>query len=130
MMMTSILGWLADPGAPEGALDVAVEMGDSASIHRRRYASAPTRATVMELLAFDTRSPRSIRFQLDEICEHVAALPGAEERGLMSSVMRTAHVARTSLLASTPETLSVEALDALWSELAGLSEQLSDAYLR
>jgi uncharacterized circularly permuted ATP-grasp superfamily protein/uncharacterized alpha-E superfamily protein len=130
MMMTSILGWLADPGAPEGALDVAVEMGDSASIHRRRYASAPTRATVVELLAFDTRSPRSIRFQLDEICEHVAALPGAEERGLMSSVMRTAHVARTSLLASTPETLSVEALDALWSELAGLSEQLSDAYLR
>ncbi len=130
MMMASALSWFADPQAPEGALDLAVELGDGAITHRRRYATPPTRATVIELLAFDTRNPRSIRHQLDEICAHVAALPGAEDRGLLSAAMRAAHLALTTLVVSTPDALDTVALSGLREELGALSEQLSAAYLR
>ena len=59
------LAALADPGAPDGALDLAVEVGDSVMTHRRRYAVATNRETVVDLLALDALNPRSVLYQLD-----------------------------------------------------------------
>ena len=55
--MAGALAWLADPEAPDGALDLAVEIGDSVMSHRRRYAVTTTRETVVDLLALDTHEP-------------------------------------------------------------------------
>ena len=41
--MAGALAWLADPEAPDGALDLALEIGDSVMSHRRRYAVTTSR---------------------------------------------------------------------------------------
>ena len=63
--MAGALAWLADPEAPDGALDLAVEIGDSVMSHRRRYAVTTTRETVVDLLALDTMNPRSVLYHLE-----------------------------------------------------------------
>ena len=77
--MSGALAWLADPEAPDGALDLAVEIGDSVMSHRRRYAVTTTRETVVDLLALDTLNPRSVLYHLTEIREHVG-LPARRRR--------------------------------------------------
>ncbi|MGD2131488.1 MAG: circularly permuted type 2 ATP-grasp protein [Maricaulaceae bacterium] len=126
----SALAWFADPVAPDGALDFALELGDSSSAHRRRYATAPTRVSVLELLAFDTRNPRSTRYQLGEIRREATALPGAEDRGLLAPPLRAMVAAETSLAVATPGELTTEALFKLQGDLAEFSDLLADAYLR
>jgi uncharacterized alpha-E superfamily protein len=128
--MASALAWFAEPEAPLGALEAAVELGDSVMTHRQRYASAPTRTSVIELLVFDTLNPRSILYQLEEIRRQIAELPGAEDHGLIMPPLRAALLAQTSLAVSTPETLDTAALKTLQDELGLLSDLLTDAYLR
>ena len=77
LTMTAALGNFADPSAPEGALDLAVEVGDSSMTHRSRYAVATTRNTVIDLLVFDAQNPRSLLYHLAEIRDQAAQLSEA-----------------------------------------------------
>ena len=77
------------PRRPDGALDLAVEIGDSVMSHRRRYAVTTTRETVVDLLALDTLNPRSVLYHLTEIRDHVA-LP-ARRRGQRPDVAAVAR---------------------------------------
>ena len=128
--MASALAWLTDAGAPDGSLDLAVELGDSAIAHRRRYVMEPSRVSVLELLVFDRRNPRSVLYQLEEIRREAEALPGAEDRGMLSPPLRALLLARASLAAATPETLLDGALLALRADLGAVSDLLADAYMR
>lgn len=131
LAMTENLRALADPEAPEGALDLAVEVGDSVMTHRRRYAVATNRETVVDLLALDAMNPRAVLYHLSEVKKHVDLLPGAEEEnGQMSPLSRAVLKAQAGLAVQEPETLDTAALEALADEIAGLSELMSDAYLR
>ena len=85
MSMAAVLATLADDKAPEGALDLAIEVGDSVMTHRRRFALVTARETVVELLALDEMNPRAIRFQLDGIRDQLSHLPGASGRGVTRS---------------------------------------------
>jgi uncharacterized alpha-E superfamily protein len=128
--MANALAWLAGPEAPDGALDLAVEIGDSVMSHRRRYALATTRETVVDLLALDTLNPRSVLYHLTEIRDHVAFLPNAEVNGQMSHLARAVLQAHTGLAVETPETIDGTALRALILELQALSDLLAASYLR
>lgn len=121
---------LADPDAPDGALDLAVEVGDSVMTHRRRYAVSTNRETVVDLLALDTMNPRSVLYQLTEVKEHVATLPGAEVNGQMSALSRAVLRTHCGLAVMTPEDLDGERLRGIAGEIEGISELLSGAYLR
>ena len=127
--MAGALAWLADPDAPEGALDLAVEIGDSVMSHRRRYAVTTTRETVVDLLALDTLNPRSILYHLGEIREHVRFLPNAEVNGQLSHLSRALLQAHTGLAVETPETVDGTTLRALILEMEALSDLLSTSYL-
>jgi uncharacterized circularly permuted ATP-grasp superfamily protein/uncharacterized alpha-E superfamily protein len=128
--MASALAWLAGPEAPDGALDLAVEIGDSVMSHRRRYAVTTTRETVVDLLALDTLNPRSVLYHLSEIRDHVDFLPNAEVNGQMSHLARAVLQAHTGLAVETPETIDGTALRALILELQALSDLLAASYLR
>jgi uncharacterized circularly permuted ATP-grasp superfamily protein/uncharacterized alpha-E superfamily protein len=128
--MASALAWLAGPEAPDGALDLAVEIGDSVMSHRRRYAVTTTRETVVDLLALDTLNPRSVLYHLTEIRNHVGFLPNAEVNGQMSRLARAVLQAHTGLAVETPETVDGTALRALILELQALSDLVSATYLR
>jgi uncharacterized alpha-E superfamily protein len=128
--MTGALAWLADEAAPDGALDLAVEIGDSVMSHRRRYAVTTTRETVVDLLALDTMNPRSVLYHLTEIQEHVAFLPDAMVNGQMSPLSRAVLQTHTGLAVESPATIDSDRLTALIREIEGLSTLISDNYLR
>ncbi|NRG18185.1 circularly permuted type 2 ATP-grasp protein [Rhizobiales bacterium] len=125
-----LLAVFTDPSAPEGALELALEVGDSAMSMNRRYAVAISSAAVLDLLALDTKNPRSILYQLNEMQEHLSVLPGAHVHGQLSKLSRQMLQVQTSLAISTPETLTPGALQALSDEIASLSVGLNEAYTR
>jgi len=128
--LAGALAALAEPDAPEGALDLAVEIGDSVMSHRRRYAVTTTRETVIDLLALDAMNPRAILFQLDGIRDQVALLPDAVRDDHMSDLSRAVLRCHTGLVTQRPETLASADLWALYGQIAGLSDLLSQNYLR
>ena len=130
LAMAIALERFADPGAPEGALELAIEIGDSVMTHRRRYAVATNRETVIDLLALDEMNPRSVQCQLGVIRELVDDLPGAIVNGQMSALSRAALKTHTALAVLTPETLNSAALARTCEEIAGLSDLLTAAYLK
>ena len=130
MAMASAIAWLAKPDAPDGALDLAVEIGDSVMSHRRRYAVSTTRDTVVDLLALDVMNPRSVLYQLTELRDQVTFLPGAQVNGQLSLLSRSVLRTHTALAVRMPAELDEENLLALRLEIGELSELLSEAYLR
>lgn len=128
--MAAMLAWFADDSAPEGAFDMAIEIGDSVLTHRRLFAVASSRLTVVDLLACDASNPRSIHYQLAELKEHAGVLPGATEQGQMSALSKAILKLHADVAVKTPDLLDTGALLALRDELGGVSDLLSKAYLR
>lgn len=129
-MMASMLAWFADDAAPEGSFDMAVEVGDSVLTHRRLFAVASSRSTVIDLLGCDANNPRSIHYQLAELKEHIGALPGAREQGQMSELSKAILKLQAEVAVTTPESLDADALMAIRTDLSGISDLLTKAYLR
>nr|WP_136683700.1 circularly permuted type 2 ATP-grasp protein [Rhodobacter xinxiangensis] len=124
--MASVLAVLADPSAPEGALDLAIEVGDSVMAHRART-PVTRRESVIDLLALDGANPRAVMFQLDGIREQVALLPEAER---MDPLRRAVLRAHTRLATEVPEALDSAALWDLRDRIWSLSDLLAEGYLR
>jgi len=127
--MASLLASLADDEAPNGALDFAVEVGDSAMSHRRRYTVNTSRETVVDLLALDTMNPRSIIYHLAEIKQQVELLPHSTH-GPMSELSRAILRVHTGIAVRTPENFDTEALLACYDDIAELSDLLTETYLK
>ncbi|EJL52388.1 hypothetical protein PMI09_03862 [Rhizobium sp. CF122] len=127
--MTRLLGHMSGPDAPDGALDMLLEIGDSVMTHRRRYNVNTARLTVTDLLALDPLNPRSILFQMNEIHREVEQLPNALVNGQMSPFYREAMRLHSGLAVMTPETMSVDVYRRLERELELLSDLLARTYL-
>jgi uncharacterized circularly permuted ATP-grasp superfamily protein/uncharacterized alpha-E superfamily protein len=130
MGMAANLAVLADAKAPEGALDLMIEVGDSVMTHRRRFSLQTSRVTVIDLLALDEMNPRSMRYQLDGMAEQLRLLPEADEYGMPSDLTRAMLRLHTDLATTRPEDLTTQAIWALRGRIAGLSDLLTGAYLR
>ncbi|KQV66188.1 circularly permuted type 2 ATP-grasp protein [Rhizobium sp. Root1220] len=129
MHMTRLLGHMSGPEAPDGALDMLLEIGDSVMTHRRRYNVNTAPLTVTDLLALDPLNPRSILFQMNEIHHEVEKLPNAVVNGQMSPFYREAMRLHSGLAVMTPEAMSVEVYRRLERELEHLSDLLAQTYL-
>lgn len=128
--MSDLLSVFTEKEAPEGSLELLLEVGDSAMSMSRRYAVSLSQATVLDLLAMDTKNPRSVLYQLTDMKEQVSLLPGATENGHLSELARSVLQVHTSLAIATPNTLTPEALAELRDRIAFLSVELTDAYIR
>jgi uncharacterized circularly permuted ATP-grasp superfamily protein/uncharacterized alpha-E superfamily protein len=128
--MASLLGRFANDTAPEGALDLVVELGDSVMSHRRLYAVATTSATVLDLMAMDDANPRSILYQMNELLAHIRLLPAAVSGGRLSDPMRRITQLHSSLTVLGAEELSPGVLETISDGLARLSDQISEKWLR
>jgi len=129
LTMASALANFADAAAPEGALDLAVEVGDSSMTHRSRYAVATNRKTVIDLLGLDAQNPRSILYHLAEVRDQAAQLSGAVGKVSMSDFSRVVSQMHAALAARAPETLDTATLTTLADEIEKLSDVLSAEYL-
>ncbi|TNF04472.1 MAG: hypothetical protein EP323_06675 [Gammaproteobacteria bacterium] len=130
LSLTNMLSSFTHEHAPDGCLDMAIEVADSAMTHRRRYAVATNRETVIDLLALDPLNPRAIIYQLNDMSSHINFLPNSDQNRQLNPLQRTMLQTHTSLELHTPETLSSSALYDLGGEIASLSDHLSASYLR
>src|SRR5690606_30734456 len=120
------LAWLTREDAPDGALDMMLEIGDSVMTHRRQYARAGRRSLV-DLLALDPLNPRSVLFQLDRLKHEIAHLPEAGDRGHLSPAARDVLRIHTALATDEPGDLSPDALNALADDMAASFGELASS---
>lgn len=130
MFMSDNLAEVLKERAPEGALDFAIEIGDSAMTHRRRYSVATTRETVVDLLGLDAMNPRSVLYSANDIHEHVGFLPGASVHGQMSELARAVLRMQSGLAVLSPEALDAPTFRRLYREAASLSDLITATYFR
>jgi uncharacterized circularly permuted ATP-grasp superfamily protein/uncharacterized alpha-E superfamily protein len=116
--------------APEGALDLAIEAGDSIMSHRRRYAVSTTRETVLDLLLLDDMNPRSVLHQLREMHGHMQFLPETEEGRRTTPFFRQVLRLETELATATADEITSDRLEAVLEATTGLSELLAQSYLQ
>ena len=128
MSISSALAVLADPNAPEGSLDLMIEIGDSVLSHRRRFTTATTRQSVLDLLALDPLNPRALRHQIDGLRRQIDALPAANEHGALSPLARAILRLHADIATAEPDTLTTEALWSMRARIASLSDLLTTAY--
>ncbi len=119
----------AEKGAPEGGLDVLLELADSQISYRQRYVMIAALAPVIDLVMLDPNNPRAVIFQLDRIETHLGALPRRNPAGRLSPVQQIAASIATGLrtadAAKITDGLIVDIEDALMK----LSDAISAAYL-
>ncbi len=127
--MTRLLGHMTGADAPDGALDMLLEIGDNVMTHRRRYNVSTTRLTVTDLLALDPLNPRSILFQLNEIRVEMEQLPGARVNGQMSPLLREATRLQSSLSVMTADMMGSNVYHDFERDLERLSDMLAQTYL-
>lgn len=130
MGISALLAVLGDPDAPEGALDLAIDVGDSILSHRRRFTVTTTRETTIDLMALDPLNPRALRHQIDGLREQIDALPAANDHGQLSPLARAALRLQADIATADPESLTTDELWSLRGRLACLSDLLTQAYFR
>ncbi|HEV2900430.1 MAG TPA: circularly permuted type 2 ATP-grasp protein [Pseudaminobacter sp.] len=114
--------------APDGSLDMMLEIGDSVMTHRRQYNVRSGRRTVVDLLALDPLNPRSVLFQLERLKSEIDLLPGRGVAGHLSPAAKEVLRLHTSLAIREPAEMTPEVLDALAWEISGLYETLARTY--
>ena len=128
--MSGLLRRLTRPGAPDGALDMMLEIGDSVLTHRRLYQGHSGRRTVTEILALDPLNPRSILFQLDRLREEVGRLPGNDKGYPLTVVAKEVLKLHTGLAIREPGDINSAVLQTMASDFGRLYDALAGQYLR
>jgi uncharacterized circularly permuted ATP-grasp superfamily protein/uncharacterized alpha-E superfamily protein len=97
ILICNFVRQLAGGDAPDGALDVLLELCDSQITYRQRYIMIAARAPVIDLVMLDPNNPRSVIHQLDRIEAHLAALPKDVAEGRLSPPQQIAAPIATGL---------------------------------
>ncbi len=127
--MAQLLAHLTGPTAPDGALDLALEVGDSIVSYRARYSILANSAAVLGLLAIDDQNPRAIRYHVARAKAHIAQLPGQDDGHVLSDVARNILLLDTELAASTPAVLTPAILGEIQRDIWDVSTALTQAHL-
>lgn len=128
IQIAGIVAWLTRKEAPEGSLDMLLEVADSVMTHRRRYAVSAGVNSYIDLLVLDPLNPRSVQFQIKELREQIERLPGGVEDGHLSTVAKAALQLHTELRVTEPEDMVTRKLNRLGVEIGNLANLIADAY--
>jgi uncharacterized alpha-E superfamily protein len=128
IQIAGITRWLTREGAPDGALDMLLEIGDSVMTHRRRYNVAAGPNSYLDLLVLDPLNPRSVLFQVAELREQIERLPGGIEDDHLSATAKAVLELHTELRVAEPEDMTSERLAELGAEIGRLAGLIADAY--
>ncbi len=119
----------AEAGAPNGSLDVLLELADSQITYRQRYVMVAALAPVLDLVMLDPNNPRSVEFQLDRIETHLAALPGGNASGRLSPAQQIAAAIATRLRTVEAAAIDEALIIDIEQSLMKLSDAITAAYL-
>lgn len=127
--MAQMLSQLAAEDAPDGALDLALEVGDSVVSYRARFSILPHRTAITDILGVDDQNPRSIRYHITRAKQHIAGLPGQNDSHVLSDVARKVLLLETELAASSPTALTPELLQKVKTDIWDIADALTAAHL-
>jgi uncharacterized alpha-E superfamily protein len=119
----------AEAGAPNGGLDVLLELADSQITYRQRYVMVAALAPVLDLVMLDPNNPRSVEFQLERIETHLAALPGGNASGRLSPAQQIAAAVATRLRTVEAAAINEALIIDIEQSLMKLSDAITAAYL-
>jgi uncharacterized alpha-E superfamily protein len=128
IQIAGCVAWCTRKAAPEGALELLLEVGDSVMTHRRRYAVSAGVNSYVDLLVLDPLNPRSVRFQIAELHQQLERLPGGVEDGHLSAAAKSALSIDTELRVTEPEDMSTAKLNRLGVDIGNLAGLIADAY--
>ncbi|UJW87110.1 circularly permuted type 2 ATP-grasp protein [Devosia sp. SL43] len=128
IQIARITGWLTDKDAPDGSLEMLLEIGDSVMSHRRRYSVSAGTQSATDLLVLDPLNPRSVQFQITELRTQIEMLPGGIDDGILSPAAKAALQIETDLRIAVAADMTPEALDKLAAEIGMLSSLVASAY--
>jgi len=115
---------IAEPRGDD-ALEVMLEVADSAITYRSRYLTSLQAPAALDLLLTDDTNPRAAAFLLHTVEDHVANLPREAEQALPTEAERLALGAHTWLRVLDPFALCRRDETGARSELAHILEHLS-----
>ncbi len=119
----------AEPGAPEGGLDVLLELADSQLTYRQRYVMIAALAPVIDLVVLDPNNPRSVAYQVERIETHLAALPLQQPDGRLSPVQQVAAAIATRFRTANAGHIGETEIVSVEADLMRLSETVASTYL-
>jgi len=128
IQIAGIASWMTRKDAPEGSLEMLLEVADSVMTHRRRYSVSAGTASAIDLLVLDPLNPRSVIFQIAELRQQIEQLPGGVEDGQLSPAARAGLEIHTELRIAEPETLTPDDLDRLSVQIGALAGLIAGAY--
>ena len=128
IQIARIVSHLTSKDAPDGSLEMLLEIGDSVMSHRRRYSVRAGTQSAIDLLALDPLNPRSVIFQIAELRAQIEMLPGGIEDGQLSSVAKAALQIETDLRIAEPADMTPERLDRLAADIGTLASLVAAAY--
>jgi uncharacterized circularly permuted ATP-grasp superfamily protein/uncharacterized alpha-E superfamily protein len=124
-----------------GAIQLALEIADSAMTYSYRYRSAFQAAPAIDLLLLDASNPRAVAFQVEAILRHALELPmitEVQQRGWVSAISEDVHARISSVDAYTlaelndsrERTALIALLDDIENAMKRIGYALGDAYLQ
>jgi uncharacterized circularly permuted ATP-grasp superfamily protein/uncharacterized alpha-E superfamily protein len=128
-LLRSVLTTRVAPQVEALLLESVLDVSESFTLYRRRFRSQPQLEATLDLLLLDETNTRSLVYQVDTARQHLAILPGQDERPYKKE-MRLILEATTLLnLASAEELATPDGDDrpALASLLDSLGAGLSEA---
>ena len=127
--MSRVLACLTADDAPDGALDLALEIGDSVIVHRSRFSIFADQASVRDLLGLDDQNPRAIRYHISRARRQIAELPGHAEGHRLTNIARKVLLLETQLSTATVAALTPEVLKTIDRDIWLLSDDLTATHL-
>ncbi len=126
--MCDVLAACLSDDAPSGALDLALEIGDSVVSHRARFQISADAASVADLLALDGNNPRSVRYHISRTKDHIAHLP-LQGEGKMTLVARQILLLETRLATCEASSITADKLTQVKRDIWAISDSLNEYHL-
>ena len=120
---------IRDRDAPDGSLDLLLELADSQISYRQRYIMIAALKPVIDLVLLDPNNPRSVEFQLQRIESHLNALPKQSAEGRLSPAQQIATAITTRLRTINADEVDDNLIIEIESSLMKLSDAISSAFL-
>ncbi len=127
--MCAVLAACTDDAAPAGALDLALEVGDSVVAHRTRFLVWANTASVVDLLGLDPQNPRSVRYHISRAKDHIAHLPRQETGHILTQAARLVMTLETRLSTRRAEEVTPEFFLQIRKDIWDISDALNEYYL-
>ncbi|MBK1675533.1 hypothetical protein CKO38_02360, partial [Rhodospirillum rubrum] len=99
---------IADTADIGPALDVILDINDSAMTYRSRYLSLPSPAPVLDILLSDESNPRSLGYQVALLAEHMEILAPDQAFGLRTEEQRLMIRLLASVRATDPRAITLD----------------------